>query len=318
MDLQVSLRKNSYSEEGLEITCTPGEIFFVDITTSNNADPAMKDFFIAFGKANAGVFSTFYSYVLKNQSIPSGAAITTIVCQASGAGSYDCIGGIGSYNSQTGEFTIEDMLTALDCLHIAGVSITDAYIAEPLGCTNPLGNESQIDQCGAGYGGQPLTDHIYQCINGIWTDQGYNPNCVAPSATITMEDANIPIGNSDIASILITNISNLGSVDAHVLYDPNIVSVKAVGGGDFDWLLPTDDYNGTLTLMAYTTGSINGNCVLCDITFEPASGASVNNTCPLALSGTQLLDATPQGIPIPHNVIDGIATIIASGKMKQW
>jgi hypothetical protein len=367
MDLHLSLRTtDNPSKEGLEITRNLGEFFYADITTDSNATSSVtKDFIISYGKHDdvTNTFRVFYSYILRNQVIPVGISTTTITCQASGAGSYDCIGGIGTYNPQTGGFILENGITVLDVLYILGSSVTDAYFAPPLDCTNPAGypdevrcgcaacgqdpthkykcmngswvdlgyysdcdvtgcsnpdgTEGQIVECGVGYDNQPFIDHKYQCTNGIWVDQGYNPNCVSPDATIIMEDANIPIGGSDAASILITNVTNLGSVDAHVLYDPNVVSIKSIlCGDDFDNLIPSDDGNGDLTLIAYTMGSINGNAKLCDITFEPAPGVSVNDTCPLNLSGTLLLDATPQSTFIPHNIVNGIATIIASAFRK--
>ena len=369
MDLRLRTKDNTYSKEGLGITCNLGDFFYADIATDANGS-AVKDFIISIGKydAAADIFNTFYSYVLRDQVIPDGISTTTITCQTTGVGSYDCMGGIGRYNPQAGRFILENGLMVSDALYVLGISVTNATITElppsctsppgtdgevaecgcgcpnqpdtthkyqcingtwvdqgynpdcaPLSCTNPSGTEGQTDECGVG-GNQPDPTHKYQCINGTWVDQGYNPDCAPPGATITMEDANIPIGGNDIAKILITNVTNLGSVDAHVLYDPNVVSIQSVGGSDFDTLIPTDNGNGDLTLMAYTMGSFNGDVTLCEITFEPAYGASINDTCPLNLSGTQLLDATPQGNYIPHAVIDGIATIIASAfkKVKKW
>lgn len=405
LDLQLSLRTKDNSKKGLGITCNLADYFYADITTNSNAtSSATKDFIISYGKHDdvADTFKIFYSYILRNQVIPVGVSTVTITCQASGAGSYDCMGGIGTYNQQTGEFTLENGLTVLDILYILGSSVTDAYLTTPSGCTNPTGSpgeiicgsapdgqdpthkykclgdtwadlgyypdcdvdctnpngvggeivecgvgyggqpdpthkyrciggawvdqgynptcelctnpdgiKDEIVECGVGYGGQPDATHKYQCTNGAWVDLGYNSNCVSPDATIIMENANIPIGGSDTARVLITNVTNLGSVEVHVLYNPNVVSIQAVSGGDFDSMTPYDNGNGDLYVGAYTMGSINGSATLCTITFGPATGASVNDTCSLNLSGTSLLDATPQANPIPHSNINGIATIVA-------
>jgi len=49
----------------------------------------------------------------------------------------------------------------------------------PVQCTNPIGNEGDIDSCGDGGTNQPDTTHKYKCVSGSWIDQGFNPICTA-------------------------------------------------------------------------------------------------------------------------------------------
>ncbi|MHC1596302.1 MAG: cohesin domain-containing protein [Candidatus Syntropharchaeales archaeon] len=130
------------------------------------------------------------------------------------------------------------------------------------------------------------------------------------------------ISISDIAAIgtitvpiTIENATNVGSCDLTLSYDPTIVIVSDVGGGEFDSLQANleDASDGVIRIGTYQTSSpgLNGDVVLAEVTFMTMGGMESSTT--LDLEVTTLKDATPECNPIPCLVEDGSFTVLLKG-----
>jgi len=181
-------------------------------------------------------------------------------------------------------------------------------------CSNPIGYEGDII-CGYNAGGQDPT-HKYECMgDGTWKDLGPHPDCGGTGTHLTIDDIEICLvcSGEGTTKIHINNVSNLGSMEAKLYYDPSVIKMKSYGTEDFEQLTIVDDGIGKISIVAWTADSLDGDVIAARITFKPASGASVGDTSPLDLSEILLLDATPQGNQIPCTHTDGKATIISLG-----
>ena len=88
--------------------------------------------------------------------------------------------------------TINDPQSALNNTNGSSVTSADAQLltqhdensgdqwcyTAPVTCTNPSGNQGNLVCGNSSYGQDPT--HLYKCDNGVWVDQGYDPNCASP------------------------------------------------------------------------------------------------------------------------------------------
>lgn len=317
-----------------QIQCNPGDIFYIDVTISNSGSTDVnKDFLVEIGinqSVGRAPYPLKYEYMY-NATLPPGQSSVTLPCQATGNQVYDIRISVGDYSLATGEWNIDDYEIEPDGLQVYGVDITgvdfmadcstynnqsdceaagcywydNSCHTEPASCTNPTGSEGE-EICGDPTYGQDPT-HRYKCVSSTWEDQGYDSTCDT-QATMTMQDANIPKNGSDTASIIIDGCTNIGSAETHIYYDPNVVKIAEITEGDFENVWPNDDKNGDIKIIAYTTGIVDSPINMCNIKFEPASGANTGDTCKLDLNQTGIFD--DPGNSVPHTVIDGTATII--------
>ncbi|MHC1566065.1 MAG: cohesin domain-containing protein [Candidatus Syntropharchaeales archaeon] len=115
--------------------------------------------------------------------------------------------------------------------------------------------------------------------------------------------------------ITIENATNVGSCDLTLSYDPDIVIVSDVGGGEFDSLQANleDASDGVIRIGTYQTSSpgLNGDVVLAEVTLMAMGDMESSTT--LDLEVTTLKDATPECNPIPCLVEDGSFTVLLKG-----
>jgi len=129
-------------------------------------------------------------------------------------------------------------------------------------------------------------------------------------AEVRMDNVYVPEDGSDRGLLIIKDITNLGSCDFTLSWDPNVVTLTDVEEGDFDSMgYYVDNATGILNVNAFSYDSMNGDFTVAKLTFEPASGASAEDECDLEITDSNLFTADPIESEIPHNRIDGIAYI---------
>ncbi len=117
-------------------------------------------------------------------------------------------------------------------------------------------------------------------------------------------------GDGDVTPVIINNVVNAGVVRIDMHYDPSVVRVVDVAGGDFDFITSSiDNAAGVVRIgaMQVASSGLNGDVLLAEVTLQ-AKG-SQGNTSALSIDIKELKDATPQCNPIHAGVEDGIFTV---------
>ncbi len=131
------------------------------------------------------------------------------------------------------------------------------------------------------------------------------------TCTISMEDVQIPEKSKTSGVLMISEVTNLGSFDINLSWDPTIVDIDKINGGNFSLFHHIDHDNGFVVLTGYTIETVNGNAVIADILFE-AVGSS-GSSCSLMVTYCQLLTADPQPEEIDCSYDENLATITITG-----
>lgn len=110
--------------------------------------------------------------------------------------------------------------------------------------------------------------------------------------------------------IMVTNGTNVGSVDVTLTFDPAITSVT-VTDGEMDSMF----YNigvDQVRIGAYQTNNpgIDGAFTIANITFKSVSSSG---SCPLGIAVTTFKDATPVGLAMAYTVSNGTYTATDNG-----
>jgi len=139
---------------------------------------------------------------------------------------------------------------------------------------------------------------------------------VVPTQASEISIGNISANQSDIIKtpIRIDNVTNLGSADLNLTYNPSVVMVVNITRGDFDFMesnLERKSY-GFVRIGALQTANpgLNGSVIFAWVTFKAAG--NMGEISSLNISVNALKDATPQCKPIPYTVNNGLFTIIPS------
>jgi len=153
----------------------------------------------------------------------------------------------------------------------------------------------------------PLVNHLdHSIINGT----------VTIVAVVTIPD--VSATGMITVPITIENVSNVGSCQLTLSYDPDVVIVSSVSQSDFDSLFTNleDAASGSVGILAYQTSNqgLDGDVIVANITFI-AVGNSGSST-PLDLEVTTLTDATPGCNPIPYTVRNGSFTMFLNGDVN--
>lgn len=99
---------------------------------------------------------------------------------------------------------------------------------------------------------------------------------VAEAATVSIDDIGVPFGREYRTYIEIKDVNNLGAADIDLIFDPSIVHVTRVEGGNFDITMPNvNNATGHARIAAFQAGSpgLSGNVKLAYLTLK-ASGSS--------------------------------------------
>jgi len=173
-------------------------------------------------------------------------------------------------------------------------------------------------------GGNIVADGTYQ-VN-VTMDDGVNPVVYDNTGSITVmyDTTTTSISIPDVLAtgritvpITIENVSNVGSCQLTLDYDPDVV-IALDASSDFDSLFANfeDAASGSVSIIAYQTSNpgLNGDVVVANVTFI-AVGNSGSST-PLDLEVTTLTDATPDCNPIPYTIRNGSFTMFLNGDVN--
>ena len=137
------------------------------------------------------------------------------------------------------------------------------------------------------------------------------PIVIAKGCKISVEDFEVESGRNVNVAIKIENGVNVGSLDLTLFFDPSVVRVSNVSGGDFDFISSNLENTtaGSARIAAFQgpSAGLNGNVVVANVTFMAVG--SVGSSTPLTLDVTTLKDASPACSPIPYCIENGTLVI---------
>jgi len=114
--------------------------------------------------------------------------------------------------------------------------------------------------------------------------------------------------------IMITDAENAGAVDITLNYDPTVVNVTGVLGGDMDCTYTnTENVDEGWIRVGAVQGDnpgMVGEFTLLNINFSAVSSGA---TCPLELTVTTYKDATPNCTAMTYTIINGVYTSSQNG-----
>ena len=137
------------------------------------------------------------------------------------------------------------------------------------------------------------------------------PIVIAKGCKISVEDFEVESGGNVNVAIKIENGANVGSLDLTLFFDPSVVRVSNVSGGDFDFIFSNLENTtaGSIRIAAFQgpSAGLNDNVVVANVTFMAVG--SVGSSTPLTLDVTTLKDASPACSPIPYCIENGTLVI---------
>jgi hypothetical protein len=158
-----------------------------------------------------------------------------------------------------------------------------------------------------------LTDSSPQ-VNHL--DHSISNGTVTIVAVVTIPD--VSATGMITVPITIGNVSNVGSCQLTLNYDPDVVIVSSADHSDFDSMFVNleDAASGSVSILAYQTSNpgLDGAVIVANVTFI-AVGNSGSST-PLDLEVTTLTDATPNCNPIPYRIMNGSFTMFLNGDVN--
>ena len=127
-----------------------------------------------------------------------------------------------------------------------------------------------------------------------------------PEIIVRIGDAVAMTGENATTSIVITNITNLGTADITLTYNQSVVHVIAVNESDFDFMgTEIDNVAGRTRIGAFQTSSdgLNGSVTVANITLGAVG--SGGDSAALNLTINELKEAGFEEISIPASVHNG-------------
>lgn len=129
----------------------------------------------------------------------------------------------------------------------------------------------------------------------------------AGASEVSLGAARIERDASVVLPLMISNVTNLGSSDLELVYNPAVLSVTAVSESDLDVMIPNLEAaaDGHVRIVAFQTASpgISGTAVLARLTL--AAVGEAGSTSALTIRVKKLTDATPQCRDLPYTVTNG-------------
>ena len=137
------------------------------------------------------------------------------------------------------------------------------------------------------------------------------PIVIAKGCKISVEDFEVESGGNVNVAIKIENGANVGSLDLTLFFDPSVVRVSNISGGDFDFIFSNLENTtaGSARIAAFQgpSAGLNGDVVVANVTFMAVG--SVGSSTPLTLDVTTLKDASPACSPILYCIENGTLVI---------
>ena len=114
--------------------------------------------------------------------------------------------------------------------------------------------------------------------------------------------------------VMIYNAADLGSIDLELSFNPAVVTITSITGGDFDVTVINieEATTGFVKVVAFQAANqgLNNTIVLAQVTLG-AVGA-VNATTPLNITVNRMTDATPCCRNLSYAITNGLFTVIPS------
>jgi len=160
--------------------------------------------------------------------------------------------------------------------------------------------------------GNTVTYGTYQ-VN-VTMDDGVNPVVFDNTRSIIVADTSVAVisigdgvGNVTLP-IKIENGLDIGACDITLTFDPAVVNVTNVTGGDMDITVANLEHvhEGLVRIGTYQGGNpgLSGEITFAKVVFEPINGGN----CSLNLSVVTFKDATPVGNQMPYIIRNGTYT----------
>ncbi len=136
---------------------------------------------------------------------------------------------------------------------------------------------------------------------------------VQAAPSVSIQDATLAPGETGTVAVNITDVTNLGTVQLDIGFDPGVVQVTGIGSGDFDvggeGLANINNTTGTIRLGAMQLGSagLDGTVRVCTLTLEAVGGAGASS--PLTIIKAELTEDTPETTYIQASLDDGLVRI---------
>jgi len=148
-----------------------------------------------------------------------------------------------------------------------------------------------------------------------------------PSYNVVITIPDIASVGTTSAPVSIKNGTNIGSCDLTLVFDPSVVLVHNVSGGDFDSLLSnqeivyisnttTNTTTGLVRIGAFQENNpgLSDGIVVANVTFIPVG--NIGSSTKLSIRVTTLKDASPACNPIPYTVENGSFTVFLNGDVN--
>lgn len=128
---------------------------------------------------------------------------------------------------------------------------------------------------------------------------------------LSIENITIETNKIKSAKVLVHNVDNLGSFKVSISYDTAILDVANVDNCEIDEIVKYDNVIlGILNITGYNISAITTDLIcIADIRFKAVG--SDGDSCDLIIEFSELLSADPAPIEIPHETVNGKATIEA-------
>jgi hypothetical protein len=131
-----------------------------------------------------------------------------------------------------------------------------------------------------------------------------------PEIIVIIGETSAMTGSNATLSIIITNITNVGTTDIILTFNQSIVHVVDASKSDFDFMdTEIDNANGRTRIGAFQTSSdgLSGNVRVANITFNAVGGGGDSTVLGLVIN--ELKEESSQEIPIPASVQNGTFTV---------
>ena len=166
-----------------------------------------------------------------------------------------------------------------------------------------------------------LADPLARAIDGVVLSNGtVNVETATQGAIVTIPDV-VVVGTIAVP-IIIEDVSNVGTCQLTLSYDPDVVIVSNISSAhsdsDFDLLVANleNAAHGSVGVIAYQGSGpgLGGDVNVADVTFIVLG--PVGSSTPLDIEVTTLTDATPDCNRISHSTRGGSFTVLTNGDVN--
>jgi len=211
--------------------------------------------------------------------------------------------------------TGENIIVTVNATDNVGVTAVTAVTADSMALSNAGGDDTWEGTITAIEGTHIVNISASDATGNTVYDETVNYTATTPVPklpVVLVEDVTAVPNAYAFTSVMFKNVTDLGSGNINVTFDPSVIQVVNVTSGDGN-ALTVQDWNvnntaGSLEIASWDANDPhNGDVVFAHVTFH-AVGEYPDST-PLAISSSELIDYTSYGI-IGHSVTNGTFSII--------